>query len=114
MLQRPSKNSPNLVPKVWNNPVLEFKTYISRNEELQALATEIKNNLQKDYLKASKNILVIVLGEAWEASDLQKEVAKVLMQHQIDIYIPAESGKNILDTLNWKNKSQINFGKKGL
>ncbi|MEK5231951.1 NERD domain-containing protein [Lysinibacillus sp. FSL K6-0232] len=113
VLQRPSKNSPNLVPKVWNNPVLEFKTYISRNEELQALATEIKNNLQKDYLKASKNILVIVLGEAWEASDLQKEVAKVLMQHQIDIYIPAESGKNILDTLNWKNKKPDQFWEEG-
>ncbi|WP_341299350.1 NERD domain-containing protein [Lysinibacillus sp. FSL H8-0500] len=112
VLQRPSKNSPNLVPKVWNNPVLEFKTYISRNEELQALATEIKNNLQKDHLKASKNILVIVLGEAWEASVLQKEVAKVLMQHQIDIYIPAESGKNTTNTF-WRDKKLDQFWEEG-
>lgn len=113
VLQRPSKNSPNLVPTIWNNPVLEFKTYKSREEELQALVTDIKNNLENDYLNASKNILVIILGEIWDASNLQKEVAKVLMQNQINIYIPAESGKNILGTTNWRDKKPDQFWEDG-
>lgn len=113
ILQRPTKNSPNLVPTIWENHVLEFKTYDSRAEELQALAIDIKNNLQKDYLKASKNILVIILGEAKEASTLQTEVAKILMQNQIDIYIPAHSGKNILKPKDWKDKKPDQFWENG-
>lgn len=109
VLKRPAKNSPNLVPTIWKKSVLEFKTYKSRDEELQALVTDIRNNLQNDYLKASKNILIIILGNAWEASALQKEVAKVLMQNQISIYIPAESGKNILQTTNWRDKKPDQF-----
>lgn len=61
-LYRPSENSPNPVPQLWNGPVLEFETYNSRLEEVTALATKIKRNLDHDGLKPSRDILVIALG----------------------------------------------------
>ncbi|MGB7440829.1 MAG: DNA/RNA helicase, partial [Coleofasciculaceae cyanobacterium] len=66
-LRRPKENSPNLVPELWQKPVLEFTAYRSRQEELTALAESIIYNLRQDGLKPSREILVIVLGSGWEA-----------------------------------------------
>lgn len=108
-LQRPAKNSPNLVPELWKDPVLKFTTYHSRKEELYALAEAIKLNIKNDYLTPSKHILVIVLGEGKVANDLQKEVANTLIQHQIDCYIPSMKEKNQITVKDWRDKKPDKF-----
>ncbi len=50
-LHRPPENSPNPIPELWGEPVLEFQTYDSRQEELTALAEKIWYNLSEDDLK---------------------------------------------------------------
>lgn len=112
-LQRPLKNSPNLIPKLWAKPVLEFQTYNSRQDELTALATEIKSNIQNDYLTPTKNILVIVLGDTREATELQEQIAKVLMANGIDFYLPAEKTKNTLITKDWRLRNPDKFQEDG-
>ncbi len=93
---RPPDNSPNLVPKLWVNPVLEFEAYRSRQEELTALAEDILYNLKIDGLRPSREILVIVLGSGFEAMELETYTANFLMQQGIDIYIPSTPSCNLL------------------
>ena len=88
-LHRPPVNSPNPVPSLWEEPVVKFHTYASRQEELEALAQNIRYNLDVDNLKPSKQILVIVLGTVYEAMNLESQVAEFLMNEGIDIFIPS-------------------------
>lgn len=82
-------NSPNPIAELWGEPVLEFQTYGSRQEEMKALAEKIKYNITHDSLSPSHGILVIVLGVNTEAIELETEVASFLMAQGIDIYIPS-------------------------
>ncbi|MBW4650762.1 MAG: pentapeptide repeat-containing protein [Kastovskya adunca ATA6-11-RM4] len=97
-LRRPPENSPNLVPQLWEKPVLEFVAYRSRQEELTALVENILYNLLYDGLKPSREILVIVLGKNFEAMRLEADAAEFLMSQGIDIYIPSAADCNILYT----------------
>lgn len=87
-IHRPPENSPNPIPEIWGEPVLEFHVYDSRQEELSALAENIWHNLGHDDLKPSRDILVIILGSNIEAMELENRIAAFLMEQGIDIYIP--------------------------
>jgi superfamily I DNA and RNA helicase len=95
-LRRPRENSPNLIPELWEGPVLEFVAYRDRQEELTALAENIIYNLRHDGLKPSREILVIALGSGFEAMKLESAIAEFLMSQGIDIYIPSTPDCNIL------------------
>lgn len=96
-LHRPPQNSPNLVPQLWGNSVLEFSIYKFRDEELAALAEKIKTNIEKDGLKPSREILVIVLGSTKEAKYLESKVAEFLIEQGINAYIPSAPGLNTIN-----------------
>ncbi|MGB7443212.1 MAG: ATP-binding domain-containing protein [Coleofasciculaceae cyanobacterium] len=87
-LYRPPENSPNPVPELWGEPVLEFETYSSRQEEITALSEKIMHNILHDDLKPSRDILVIILGSNSEAVELENLVASLLIEQGVDIYIP--------------------------
>jgi superfamily I DNA and RNA helicase len=95
-LSRPFENSPNPVPELWGNPVLEFEAYHCRLAEVTALAEHILYNLKVDSLRPSREILVIILGSNFEAMELETYIANFLMQQGIDIYIPGAPECNIL------------------
>ena len=95
-LHRPSANSPNPIPTLWAEPVIQFNTYSSRQEEFKFLAKNIKHNLQYDELKSSRQILVLVLGSTYEAMKLETYVAEFLMQQGIDVFIPSGTRLNQL------------------
>lgn len=106
-LHRPPKNSPNPVPDLWAAPVIEVDIYDSRQEELTALAQDIKHNLDYDSLQPSREILVIVLGN-YEAIDLETNVASFLMNQGIDIFIPSGVRMNQLNP-RWPNNDPDRF-----
>ncbi|MBF2014441.1 MAG: ATP-binding domain-containing protein [Rivularia sp. T60_A2020_040] len=85
---RAPQYSPNPIPQLWGEPVLEFQTYNSRQEELTALAQNIMHNIVNDSLNPSRDILVVVLGSTSEAIELEREVADFLIDQNIDVYIP--------------------------
>lgn len=87
-IKRSPQFSPNPIPELWGEPVLEFHTYNSRQEELTALADNIMHNIVHDGLNPCCDILVIVLGETIEAIELEREVADFLIDQNIDVYIP--------------------------
>ena len=96
ILKRPRENSPNPIPELWQGDIIEFNAYESRQQELSALAKNIKQNLRYDGLRPSQEILVIVVGEFFDAIKLETQVAKFLMKQGIDIFIPGNSKCNIL------------------
>ncbi|OKH29865.1 DNA/RNA helicase [[Phormidium ambiguum] IAM M-71] len=95
-LKRFTQDSPNIITKLWEKPVLEFETYPSRQAELRGLADSIIEVVLCDRLQPSKEILVIVLGSFFEAMQLENHVAEFLMSEGIDIFIPGTTDCNIL------------------
>ncbi|MGA9379588.1 MAG: pentapeptide repeat-containing protein [Phormidium sp.] len=95
-LKRLNDDSPNIITKLWEKPVLEFETYSSRQAELRALADSIVRDVLCDRLQPSKEILVIVLGSFFEAMRLENHVAEFLMSEGIKIFIPGTTNCNIL------------------
>ena len=107
-VHRPPQYSPNPIPELWGQPVLEFQTYSSRQEEMTALAENIKHNIAYDGLNPSRDILVVVLGSTNEAIKLETEVASFLMDQDIDIYIPTALQLNDL-VPQWPNQHRDRF-----
>ncbi|MBW4620274.1 MAG: pentapeptide repeat-containing protein [Cyanosarcina radialis HA8281-LM2] len=90
------ENSPNPIPQLWAGELIELETYQTRQEELTALATNIRHNLERDGLQPSQEILVVVLGSYFEAMNLETQVASFLIAQGINIFIPGTSAANIL------------------
>ncbi len=95
-LTRPKENSPNPIIHHWkSSPIIEFKTYLTRQEEIDDLAKNIRYDVEYHGLKPSRNILVIVLSQQSSIS-LESEYAKGLMQHHIPVYIATATHINQL------------------
>ncbi len=107
-IHRPAKYSPNPIPEIWGEPVVEFEIHTSRQDELTALAEKILHNIVHDGLNPSRDILVLILGTAIEARDLEVQVAEFLMQQGIDIYIPSAPQSNTL-TFAWQDSQPNRF-----
>jgi superfamily I DNA and RNA helicase len=90
------------IKSVNNNPLtkfsaqelIKFQTFYSRQEELSYLAESILDNLRFDGLRPCKNILVIILGNNYQAQQLQKDTAKVLHQKGIAVFLPHNKREN--------------------
>jgi len=89
VLRRPPENSPNATPSHWEEPVLEFRTYPCRSEELKALAGEVRRNLSLDGLVAAREILVVVLGTGRDGRNLERETAEFLLRSGVDVFVPS-------------------------
>ncbi|WP_414543510.1 DEAD/DEAH box helicase [Nostoc sp. CCY0012] len=111
-IHRPPEYSPNPIPEMWGEPVLEFDTYSSRPEEMMALAENIMHNIVHDGLNPSRDILVIILGPTYEAMELETYVAGFLMAQDIDVYIPTAMKLNDL-TPQWPKHDPDKFWHEG-
>ncbi|MGF1486577.1 MAG: ATP-binding domain-containing protein [Prochloraceae cyanobacterium] len=96
-LHRPPNNSPNPIPQMWGESVIEFNTYSSRQEEFSVLAENIKYNLEFDLLNPSRQILIIVLGQNGSASKLQTNLAEFLINQGINVFIASAIELNQLN-----------------
>lgn len=111
-LHRPPHHSPNPLGQLWDNSLLEFETYASREEELTALTEKILSNIANDELKPSRDILIVVLGVGYDAIELENQVAKFLINQGIDIYIPTALKLNELNP-KWPNHNPNQFWMEG-
>ncbi|MEA5537259.1 pentapeptide repeat-containing protein [Crocosphaera sp. XPORK-15E] len=106
-LKRPQENSPHPLASLWKDSLIQFNTYLSRQQEISALSQQIKHNLRQDGLRPSKEILVIVLGEYFESVKLQKTIATFLIRQGVDIYIPGTKDCNCLTVENHEDANQF-------
>ena len=86
-LTRTRKNSPNAVPDLYPKGVLTFNTYRSRAEEVDMLARLIERDLNEG-LKASRDLLVVTLGDYHSAKKGQEWLAGALAAKGISYFIP--------------------------
>lgn len=94
-ITRDEKNSPNPVPDLWDGDVLEFNTFETRDEELEAVAQRIRRNLDVDEMSPSRNILVIAVGKG--SYYIRRKMASILQNHGIDSYTPTALDVNIVN-----------------
>lgn len=91
-ITRPEINSPNPLPQIWQDSLINFSVYNSRKEELMALVEKVQNNLTTDQLQPQE-ILIIALGDNLSndhnSQNLQLEIANFLLEQGINIYIPS-------------------------
>lgn len=79
--------------KFWQDDLITFKTFYSRQQELNYVAESVLNNLRFDGLRPSKNILIIILGNNYQAQELQQETAKILENKGIEVFIASQKNE---------------------
>ena len=93
-----ANNFPNLVNQLWQQEIIKFNRFTSRQQELTFLARQIKHNLTQDALQPDREILIIVLGDYYDTISLIKQTATFLINQGIKIYLPTQGSFNCLDT----------------
>ena len=94
-LHRPRENSLNPISEFWKGSYIELQIFRDRQQELSHLARNLFHNLRYDGLRPAREILVIILGHFFTATQLETRVANFLMQQGLDIYIPSTHDCNI-------------------
>lgn len=102
-----SSYAPNLISELWQQELIEFNCYNSRQQELTVLSQKINYNIQQEQLQPSQDILVIVLGNYHDSLALQALTAKFLMRQGINIYIPGTNAYNTLPNNNHKDRPNL-------
>ncbi len=101
-LQYNPNNKVNLLQELWQEDIIYFNKYSSRLQELSSLAYRLKNNIERENLQYSRQILVIILGRGKQLIFLEQQTAKFLMRQGINIYLPSCNSYNCLEKNNQK------------
>ncbi|VEP11689.1 Pentapeptide repeat protein [Hyella patelloides LEGE 07179] len=99
--------APNPIAELWQQNIIDFEKYSSRQQELTVLANNLNYNLNREQLQPSQELLVIVLGSYQEAIELQQLAAKFLMRQGINVYIPGSNTYNFIPDNNKDNNPNL-------
>ncbi|MBL1210334.1 pentapeptide repeat-containing protein [Geminocystis sp. GBBB08] len=80
--------------KFYQEEVIKFQTFYSRQQELNYLAKAILTNLRYDGLQPTKQILVIILGNSYFVKELQSQCQEILQKKAIEVFIPHHHNPN--------------------
>ena len=94
-LEYKAQNEANSIENLWQEEVINCQIYHYRQQELAALAANIKYNLSQDNLLAN-DILIIPLSCYKNDDFLTQQTAKFLMRQGIKIFIPGRESVNSL------------------
>jgi superfamily I DNA and RNA helicase len=92
-LHRPRHNSPNATPELSDKGVLSFDSYPSRSAEVAALVERVSFDLSEG-LSASRNLLIVTLGDFHSAKGLQQWLTRALAGRGIPYFIPGARRPN--------------------
>ncbi len=85
---------PHPLSKFYQGEVITFKTFYSRQQELNYLGEKILTNLRYDGLRPTKQILVIILGNSYFVKELQSQCQEILQKKAIEVFIPHKNNPN--------------------
>lgn len=108
ILERPLENSPNPINGLYNGKCIDFKTYTSRADEIEALVNDIINDLKTQNLNPSRDILIVNLTEG-DYNGYLKEIGQALNRVGINYYVPSCSTSNIIKDYDWKQRRPEKF-----
>lgn len=107
ILRRPIENSPNPINEFYQGNTVELKTFTSEYDMIRELANNIKNDITKENLNLSRDILIINLNDKYNNST-EKEIGIALNDLGINYYIPSMPTVNEHEC-DWKNKIPDKF-----
>ena len=103
-LHRPPSHSPNPLPQLWSDPLIEFEVFADRPSQLEALTQRIHRNLHTEQLNPSRDILIVIIGapiateplekECASSNQLQRQIAHTLCKTGINTYQPGARAIN--------------------
>ncbi|PSB08252.1 DNA/RNA helicase [Pleurocapsa sp. CCALA 161] len=99
--------SPHITSELWQGEMICFERFASRQQELTVLAQKLQHNLTEEQLQSDREILIIVLGSAYEANTLLKHTATFLLNQGINIYLPSQRTYNCIDPAQQDNPNQF-------
>lgn len=102
ILKRPLENSLNPIDEYFSGDTVELNTYNSECDMLEELAKNIKNDIERENLQPSRDILILNLYDSFKAKDLEKEIGKYLNENDVNFYIPSTPNMNQY-SCNWQN-----------
>jgi len=100
-------NSSNIMDELWQGEMICFERFASRQQELTVLAQKLEQNITEEQLQSDREILVIVLGSAYEANTLLKLTATFLINQGLKIYLPSQRTYNCVDPAQQDNPNQF-------
>ncbi len=105
-ITRPPEHSPNLIARLDPSPLIDFHTHSSRNEELAALARNVRHALDVEGLSLDRQ-LVICLGRYTDRA-IEATFA-ALRREGLDVYVAGNLHGNTPPTQNWREKNPNGF-----
>jgi superfamily I DNA and RNA helicase len=100
-------NSPNIMSELWQGEMICFERFPSRQQELTVLGQKLQQNITEEQFQSDREILIIVLGSAYEANTLLKHTATFLINQGIKIYLPSQRTYNSIDPKEQDNPNQF-------
>jgi len=94
-IHRPAENSPNPVPRLWDGDLIKRHIYGSAQEQLDALASAIKEDIKTHGLTPSRQLLVVVLASGYDAPRAEQRVAEGLIERGVTVYVPTAVHANV-------------------
>ena len=95
-LSRPADRSPNTLPNGWNEPLVAFRTYASREDELTALASAVQCDIDSG-LRPDRDILVVTVAGNGSDRRLRRATHLALQSVGIATYEPSATALNVVD-----------------
>ncbi|MFM2315549.1 MAG: hypothetical protein RLZZ04_4827, partial [Cyanobacteriota bacterium] len=100
-------NSPNIMSELWQGEMICFERFPSRQQELTVLGQKLQQNITEEQFQSDREILIIVLGAAYEANTLLKHTATFLINQGLKIYLPSQRTYNCIDPAQQDNPNQF-------
>ncbi|WP_052195349.1 DEAD/DEAH box helicase [Deinococcus radiopugnans] len=101
-LRRPPAHSPNPLKLYWKDSVMNFHFFNTREAEIDRLMHELQRNTNFDGFAASRQILVVVLGQGRKKNALVNEICRRMAQAHLDFYLPGQLQKNDTSATDWR------------
>lgn len=109
ILTRPIENSPNPISEFYDGPCIKFNTFKSNQDVYKEVAKEVKNDIEVNGLKPSREILIINLDDDFGGDAISGILGAELNSIGLNYFIPSCSKPNIVKETNWRLKQPHKF-----
>ncbi|MGL5086145.1 MAG: ATP-binding domain-containing protein, partial [Clostridium sp.] len=108
-LERPLENSPNPINDCYSGDCFNFKKYSNEYDMVKDLANNIKNDIDRQKLSPSRDILVVNLKEGYIGNSFNGVIGRALNDKSLNYYIPGCGHLNTLKESDYRNNRPDNF-----
>lgn len=105
-IRRTAENSPNIIPHLYAGPLIKFREYTGRQDELTALAHNIRHAVDVDGLSLDRQ-LVICLGQYSDRAI--RAIYAVVRDAGLDVYVAGNRQGNTPPAIQERDQNRKGF-----